>query len=75
MTRTFFMWFGKRVWGPCDHGNECSRSIQGGKFLDQLRNFKLFKKDFAPRSKVVKLNEDYRVTFFVCSINSARCWI
>jgi hypothetical protein len=34
----------------CEHGNELSGSIKGGKFLDGLSDYRLFKKDSAPRS-------------------------
>jgi len=29
----------------CEHGNEISRAINSGKFLDWLRNYLLLKKD------------------------------
>jgi len=29
----------------CEHGNEPSGSIKGAKFLDQLSNYQLLKKD------------------------------
>jgi hypothetical protein len=32
----------------CEHGNEPSRSIKGGEFLDLLSDCQLFKKDSAP---------------------------
>jgi hypothetical protein len=31
--------------GSCEHGNELSSFINGGKFLDQLSNYYLPKKD------------------------------
>ena len=34
----------------CTCCNEASGSIKGGEFLDYLRNYKVFKKDFAPCS-------------------------
>jgi hypothetical protein len=34
----------------CEHGNEPSCVIKGGKFLDQLSDYKFLKKDPAPWS-------------------------
>jgi hypothetical protein len=34
--------------GSCEHDNELSGSIKGGEFLDQLSDYKVFKKDYAP---------------------------
>jgi hypothetical protein len=34
------------VAGSCEHGNDPSGSIKGGKILDWLSNYKLFKNDF-----------------------------
>lgn len=34
--------------GFFDHGTESSRSIICGKFLDQLKNYKLFKEFYLP---------------------------
>jgi len=36
------------VVGSCEHGNEPSGSIKGGKFLDYLGGYQLLKKDSAP---------------------------
>jgi hypothetical protein len=36
------------VAGCCKHDNESSASIRGGKFLDQLSDYQLLKKDSAP---------------------------
>jgi hypothetical protein len=33
------------VAGSCEHGNEPSGSIKGGKFLDWLSDYQLLKKD------------------------------
>jgi hypothetical protein len=38
--------------GSCEHGNEHSRSIKGGEFLDYLSDYWLLKKTFAPWSKL-----------------------
>jgi hypothetical protein len=38
--------------GPCEHGNECSASIE--QFLDQLSEYWLLKKDSATWSCVLK---------------------
>jgi hypothetical protein len=40
-------------WGggeSCEHGNEPWGSIKGGKFLNQLSDYQLFKLDSAPWS-------------------------
>jgi hypothetical protein len=37
------------VTGSCEHGNELSVSIKGGKFLDHLSEYWLLKNDFVPR--------------------------
>jgi hypothetical protein len=34
----------------CEHGNEPSGCIKGGKFLDYLNDYQVAKKDFAPWS-------------------------
>jgi hypothetical protein len=38
------------VAGFCEEGNEPSGSINGGKFLDQFKEYQLFKMDSAPWS-------------------------
>ena len=40
-----------QVAGTCEYGNEPSRSIKCGEFLDYLRTGWLLKKDSAPWSK------------------------
>jgi hypothetical protein len=34
--------------GSCKHGNELSNFINGGKFLEQLKNYQLLKVNLAP---------------------------
>jgi len=40
--------------GCCQHGNEPSGSIKGRELLDQLSDYKLFKKDSAPWSYFIR---------------------
>jgi hypothetical protein len=39
--------FGDMV-GSCEHGKELSSYIKGGEFVDQLRDYQLLEKYFAP---------------------------
>jgi hypothetical protein len=41
------------VAGSCEHSYEPTGSIKRGKFLGQLRDYELLKKDSAPRSKLL----------------------
>jgi hypothetical protein len=36
--------------GSCEHGNESSRSINGGTFIDQVRDYQLLRKVSAKSS-------------------------
>jgi hypothetical protein len=36
------------VVGSCEHGTDSSGCIKGKKFIDQISNFELLKKDFTP---------------------------
>jgi hypothetical protein len=42
--------------GTSEHGNEPSRSIKGGEFLDYLSDCQLLKKDSAPWSQLVNMH-------------------
>jgi hypothetical protein len=42
------------VAGSCERGNEHYGSIKGGKFLDQLSDFQLLKKDSAPCDRIIE---------------------
>ena len=43
----------RQVAGSCEHSNDPLGSTKCGKFLDQLRTYKLLEKNFAPWSKLV----------------------
>ena len=53
-----------QVAGPCEWRNETSVSIQCGKFLDQLRNSNLLKKESPPWSQPVSYLDIQSVSQF-----------
>jgi hypothetical protein len=45
-----------QIAGCCEHGNETLGSLEGGKFLEQLSDYQLLKKDATSRCQSVKNN-------------------
>jgi hypothetical protein len=50
---------GLEVAGCCEHGNEPSGSIQGGKFLDQLSYYQILIKDSDPWGKTYYFSSEF----------------
>jgi hypothetical protein len=48
----------RQVVGSCEYGNESSGSIKGREFLDQLSDYQILTKDYAPCH--------YRFMYYLC---------